>query len=131
MAHPVPALAAHGRDRHLYPTAAAGDADLPGHQGQGADVEQSVARGVLESEHQIRADRERRSDRRGSSVVQRPVLGAVDRKSRRLNSSHSQISYAVFCLKKKKKTDFETYTGKLADFLEPKGFMDSAHFKRV
>src|SRR5256886_6513634 len=27
--------------------------------------------------------------------------GAVDRKSTRLNSSHSQISYAVFCLKKK------------------------------
>src|SRR3989475_3673287 len=29
----------------------------------------------------------------------------VDRKSTRLNSSHSQISYAVFCLKKKKKQD--------------------------
>src|SRR2546430_6495397 len=28
-----------------------------------------------------------------------------DRKSTRLNSSHSQISYAVFCLKKKKKTN--------------------------
>src|SRR2546430_3948644 len=35
-----------------------------------------------------------------------PHVGAVrhaDRKSTRLNSSHSQISYAVFCLKKKKK----------------------------
>src|SRR2546427_7908876 len=31
------------------------------------------------------------------------VLIALDRKSTRLNSSHSQISYAVFCLKKKKK----------------------------
>src|SRR2546430_10190188 len=30
-----------------------------------------------------------------------------DRKSTRLNSSHSQISYAVFCLKKKKHTTFE------------------------
>src|SRR2546430_11622465 len=29
---------------------------------------------------------------------------AQDRKSTRLNSSHSQISYAVFCLKKKKKS---------------------------
>src|SRR2546430_10846194 len=29
--------------------------------------------------------------------------GSSDRKSTRLNSSHSQISYAVFCLKKKKK----------------------------
>src|SRR5256886_6139628 len=37
----------------------------------------------------------------------RPVVhgygGATNRKSTRLNSSHSQISYAVFCLKKKKK----------------------------
>src|SRR5688572_31535331 len=32
----------------------------------------------------------------------------VDRKSTRLNSSHSQISYAVFCLKKKKKTNKTT-----------------------
>src|SRR2546427_3315443 len=31
--------------------------------------------------------------------------GHQDRKSTRLNSSHSQISYAVFCLKKKKKND--------------------------
>src|SRR2546429_3086879 len=30
----------------------------------------------------------------------------VDRKSTRLNSSHGYISYAVFCLKKKKMTDF-------------------------
>src|SRR2546427_2747534 len=29
----------------------------------------------------------------------------ADRKSTRLNSSHSQISYAVFCLKKKKKDE--------------------------
>src|SRR2546430_16569266 len=35
------------------------------------------------------------------------LIGAIeglDRKSTRLNSSHSQISYAVFCLKKKKRT---------------------------
>src|SRR5688572_31600975 len=31
-----------------------------------------------------------------------------DRKSTRLNSSHSQISYAVFCLKKKKKINLTT-----------------------
>src|SRR5688572_31055535 len=31
------------------------------------------------------------------------VTKCLDRKSTRLNSSHSQISYAVFCLKKKKK----------------------------
>src|SRR2546430_9739042 len=32
----------------------------------------------------------------------------TDRKSTRLNSSHSQISYAVFCLKKKKKNKEDT-----------------------
>src|SRR2546427_9643673 len=31
-----------------------------------------------------------------------PTGAMLDRKSTRLNSSHSQISYAVFCLKKKK-----------------------------
>src|SRR2546430_10415732 len=43
---------------------------------------------------------------------------AVDRKSTRLNSSHSQISYAVFCLKKKKKyldvSSSSTWTFRLA-----------------
>src|SRR2546427_8401901 len=43
----------------------------------------------------------------GGRQAQRAVArigmhGAQDRKSTRLNSSHSQISYAVFCLKKKK-----------------------------
>src|SRR5258707_10803584 len=32
-------------------------------------------------------------------------LGLVDRKSTRLNSSHANISYAVFCLKKKKQKE--------------------------
>src|SRR5690554_6589072 len=36
-------------------------------------------------------------------VVKGKRLGAEDRKSTRLNSSHVRISYAVFCLKKKKK----------------------------
>src|SRR2546430_9842200 len=36
-------------------------------------------------------------------ALQRVVPKRRDRKSTRLNSSHSQISYAVFCLKKKKK----------------------------
>src|SRR5438270_3567637 len=34
--------------------------------------------------------------------AERTVGREADRKSTRLNSSHSQISYAVFCLKKKK-----------------------------
>src|SRR2546427_5339447 len=40
-----------------------------------------------------------------SCLGRRPAGRGVDRKSTRLNSSHSQISYAVFCLKKKKKED--------------------------
>src|SRR2546427_6640964 len=37
-------------------------------------------------------------------IVGVPIgIRQIDRKSTRLNSSHSQISYAVFCLKKKKK----------------------------
>src|SRR5256886_9128494 len=39
------------------------------------------------------------------STADRMPIMARDRKSTRLNSSHSQISYAVFCLKKKKKCD--------------------------
>src|SRR2546428_1051429 len=37
----------------------------------------------------------------GRETLDYPELGVVDRKSTRLNSSHDQISYAVFCLKKK------------------------------
>src|SRR2546427_13039977 len=49
-----------------------------------------------------------REEARGSGPYARQCLAAdhhrdADRKSTRLNSSHSQISYAVFCLKKKKK----------------------------
>src|SRR5438445_10942981 len=39
----------------------------------------------------------------GRSAPTRARVGAEDRKSTRLNSSHANISYAVFCLKKKKK----------------------------
>src|SRR3712207_8974779 len=39
----------------------------------------------------------------------RPPDGALDRKSTRLNSSHANISYAVFCLKKKTNYYFTHY----------------------
>src|SRR2546430_12820845 len=44
----------------------------------------------------------------GRSVISPGI--ARDRKSTRLNSSHSQISYAVFCLKKKKHTYKTSFT---------------------
>src|SRR5256886_3082282 len=37
----------------------------------------------------------------GLTATRRAIMLTKDRKSTRLNSSHSQISYAVFCLKKK------------------------------
>src|SRR5438477_4515365 len=40
---------------------------------------------------------------RGRFAHRRRVSPTLDRKSTRLNSSHMSISYAVFCLKKKKK----------------------------
>src|SRR5438067_5579834 len=44
-----------------------------------------------------------------AAALQRFVVSA-DRKSTRLNSSHVSISYAVFCLKKKKKIKIHVYT---------------------
>src|SRR2546427_1005432 len=49
------------------------------------------------------ADERARLHHRVAHVARQVLLQPVDRKSTRLNSSHSQISYAVFCLKKKKK----------------------------
>src|SRR3712207_8826616 len=57
---------------------------------------------------------QRRPERRGAAralaLVLEDRLGQAieDRKSTRLNSSHANISYAVFCLKKKKQTNIST-----------------------
>src|SRR3712207_7824732 len=45
--------------------------------------------------------------RRNSADAASAPAAARDRKSTRLNSSHANISYAVFCLKKKKNEDTE------------------------
>src|SRR2546429_4019309 len=56
-------------------------------------------------------DRRDRSDRARGRAEQgewgRGEGGVRDRKSTRLNSSHGYISYAVFCLKKKRTTSYE------------------------
>src|SRR3712207_7024396 len=50
-----------------------------------------------------------RGDRAGRIALPlRRERAARDRKSTRLNSSHANISYAVFCLKKKNHTDIHT-----------------------
>src|SRR2546427_7382600 len=45
---------------------------------------------------------ERALERRARELLGAYARDVIDRKSTRLNSSHSQISYAVFCLKKKR-----------------------------
>src|SRR5438445_2302708 len=41
------------------------------------------------------------------------LMGRTDRKSTRLNSSHANISYAVFCLKKKKNKTIEIRSARI------------------
>src|SRR5258705_4811709 len=57
---------------------------------------------LFRSEADVRALSHRRRD---VGEVERAVRDLRDRKSTRLNSSHLGISYAVFCLKKKKQID--------------------------
>src|SRR2546430_12949494 len=55
--------------------------------------------------------RQGRGDDSGAQHVRRAGAAGIglDRKSTRLNSSHSQISYAVFCLKKKRTSNTVLY----------------------
>src|SRR3712207_7740649 len=66
------------------------------------DLDEDEARHRAEQaqslQHPDRRDDRRRDDQPGEHEE---VDQAVDRKSTRLNSSHANISYAVFCLKKK------------------------------
>src|SRR5215217_8538806 len=81
------------RDLHSFPTRRSSDLRLLGQQhGQRMDL---LASGAAGAPHPHR--------RSGA----RP-----DRKSTRLNSSHANISYAVFCLKKKKKNEQNNYPSK-------------------
>src|SRR5205814_7290577 len=57
-----------------------------------------------------------RDPRRGRG--EHPAAGLRDRKSTRLNSSHLGISYAVFCLKKKKNTNTEQKTKQISSNTE-------------
>src|SRR3712207_8432738 len=74
-----------------------------------AETEREL-RGQVSSLHQIQMDLLRENDRMKAAGDLEPLqsqletLRQEDRKSTRLNSSHANISYAVFCLKKKNKT---------------------------
>src|SRR5256886_13649880 len=56
-------------------------------------------------------------------------LAPRDRKSTRLNSSHSQISYAVFCLKKKKTRDTSAAPQNLSDKFRLEAFILALHVR--
>src|SRR5690349_22276004 len=61
----------------------------------GAKIRKTVRKDNVSAQNQM--------TRKGVTVVNTPVaMVDEDRKSTRLNSSHVEISYAVFCLKKKK-----------------------------
>src|SRR2546430_4034424 len=66
------------------------------HPAEGIDDQET-----RDEEHHHRHHEDRQIDHEDTVAPRKPQ----DRKSTRLNSSHSQISYAVFCLKKKKKND--------------------------
>src|SRR5207253_11514410 len=103
--HPFHSPPAH-RTLHSFPTRRSSDLCRPA----------SVSVRRAHHRHRQRNDRGRKCDpyRRaaGDGAAPRPrrrggvrgtiALDGVDRKSTRLNSSHVAISYAVFCLKKKK-----------------------------
>src|SRR2546430_7527633 len=76
-----------------------------GREGESPGVEDHVVVGHDECTHHDQERARRALDDRDERPValEKPEEGP-DRKSTRLNSSHSQISYAVFCLKKKNET---------------------------
>src|SRR5699024_12686001 len=74
----------------LFPYTTLFRSGVPGHERRGAEAEGDPERRVPGEDPQHRAERQVLHVRRR------------DRKSTRLNSSHVSISYAVFCLKKKK-----------------------------
>src|SRR3712207_7072035 len=63
-------------------------------------AEDVITESAIEFEHEVEDTEE---------VVEK-FKDFLDRKSTRLNSSHANISYAVFCLKKKNKSADETYS---------------------
>src|SRR5258707_8047476 len=66
---------------------------------------------LLFLDHPLAVDTVTRERQRLQPVIEEEERMA-DRKSTRLNSSHANISYAVFCLKKKKKQPKKKITGR-------------------
>src|SRR5690349_23443011 len=80
------------RDLHSFPTRRSSDLQIHVHRA----VERGFRRGLQGGQRSTRVAAGDADD-----VVERRLGEILDRKSTRLNSSHVEISYAVFCLKKK------------------------------
>src|SRR3712207_7053965 len=78
-----------------------GGAAAQGPEAVMTDGERTIAAALLTARERLAAAGSE-TPRLDAEVLLRHVLGLEDRKSTRLNSSHANISYAVFCLKKKK-----------------------------
>src|SRR3712207_1882693 len=82
-----------------------GNPDTIGHTVMNVVWEQFINQvGVVAGEDFIKENRGLTLDLRDSAHIQTTDNFAKDRKSTRLNSSHANISYAVFCLKTKTET---------------------------
>src|SRR5690606_40011136 len=88
----------HHRDLHSFPTRRSSDLYLGKFLCKFRQLPLQV---------DFRPARVSRRGRRGR--FWRPETASADRKSTRLNSSHVKISYAVFCLKKKKRNIVESH----------------------
>src|SRR5207249_10123428 len=93
---------------HSFPTRRSSDLDR--REAERDQDDQRVLEDVVVERAQRLRDEERREaplPQQAELVVRRLRLRFSDRKSTRLNSSHVSISYAVFCLKKKKKKNLK------------------------
>src|SRR5206468_11409148 len=86
-----------------FPTRRSSDLLRPARSGRRDRQDRDLRRQLRAPVQARRALGARRDHARQDRGDQGRVRGDGDRKSTRLNSSHDQISYAVFCLKKKKK----------------------------
>src|SRR3712207_7395648 len=80
---------------------------LVGEPGREQHLDELLGQGLRERAVDRAVEADHAAERRHRVARERPLVGlerraAQDRKSTRLNSSHANISYAVFCLKKKK-----------------------------
>src|SRR5438067_2976875 len=87
------------RDLHSFPTRRSSDLHSPGACAQAEATASAIGRRAGTAD--LRTRLTRKAGPQGPAFVP-GLLARLDRKSTRLNSSHVSISYAVFCLKKKK-----------------------------